>query len=123
MKMLAPIEAEPAHVALDGVDIFLLFLGRVGVVEAQMTAAGKFLGDAEVEADRLGVADMQIAVRLRREAGDHGLVPAGCEIGANDVADEVLPGFACGASATDINLSLGGVLPSRAARPILRHRS
>ena len=92
--MLAPIEAEPAHVALDGVDVFLLLLGRVGVVEAQMTAAAKFLGDAEVEADRLGVADMQIAVRLGREAGDHRLAPPGCEIGANDVADEILPGFA-----------------------------
>ena len=91
--MLAPIEAEPAHVALDGVDIFLLLLGRVGVVEAQMAAAGKFLGDAEIEADRLGVADMQIAVRLRREAGDDGLVPAGRKIGANDVADEILARF------------------------------
>ena len=93
--MLAPIEAEPAHVALDGVDIFLLFLGRIGVVEAQMTAAAELLGDAEVETDRLGVADMQIAVRLGREAGDDRLVPAGREIGANDVADEVLPGFPC----------------------------
>jgi hypothetical protein len=26
------------HVGLDGIDIFLLFLGRVGVVEAQMAA-------------------------------------------------------------------------------------
>ena len=94
IKMLAPIEAEPAHVALDGVDIFLLFLGRVGVVEAQMAAAAEFLGDAEIEADRLGVADMQIAVRLGREAGDHRLVPPGRQIGAHDVADEILPGFA-----------------------------
>ena len=70
IEMLAPVEAEPAHVALDGVDIFLLFLGRIGVVEAQIAVAAEFLGDAEIEADRLGVADMQIAVRLRREAGD-----------------------------------------------------
>ena len=69
--MLAPVEAEPAHVALDGVDIFLLLLGRIGIVEAQVTAAAEFLGDAEIQADRLGVADMQIAVRLRRKAGDH----------------------------------------------------
>ncbi len=71
VKVLPPIEAEPAHVALDGVDIFLLFLGRIGVVETQMTAAAEFLGDAEIQADRLGVADMQIAVRLGRKAGDH----------------------------------------------------
>src|SRR5208282_2636456 len=88
IKVLVPIEAEPAHVALDSVDIFLLFLGRVGVVEAQMTAAGKFLRYAEVETDRLGVADMQIAVRFGRKPRHYGLVPAGCQIGANDVADE-----------------------------------
>ncbi len=79
--MLAPIETEPAHVALDGIDIFLLFLGRIGVVEPQMAAAAEFLGDAEVQADRLGVADMQIAVRLGRKAGDYRLDASGIEIG------------------------------------------
>ena len=93
VEVLAPIEAEPAHVALDGVDIFLLFLGRIGVVEAQVAVAAEFLGDAEIEADRLGVADMQIAVRLRREAGDDRLVPAGGQVGAHDVADEILARF------------------------------
>src|SRR5881227_3717709 len=84
IEVPAPVEAEPAHVALDGVDVFLVLLGGVGVVEAQMTAAAEFLGDAEIEADRLGVADMKIAVRLRRETGDHGLAPARFEIGRND---------------------------------------
>ena len=90
IKMLAPIEAEPAHVALDGVDIFLLFLGRVGVVEAQIAVAAEFLRDAEIQADRFGVADMQIAVRLRREPGDDRLLPARGQIGANNIADEIL---------------------------------
>src|SRR5258708_22125455 len=49
-----------------------LFPGRIGVVEAQVAASGKLLRDAEIERDRLGVADMQIAVRLRRGPGhDH----------------------------------------------------
>ena len=39
IEMLAPVEAEPVHVALDRVDELLLLLGRVGVVEAQMAAA------------------------------------------------------------------------------------
>ena len=68
--MLAPIEAEPAHVLDDRIDIFLLFLGRVGVVEAQMTPAAKLLGGAEVQTNGLGMADMQIAVRLRRKSCD-----------------------------------------------------
>ncbi len=93
IEVLAPVEAEPAHVALDGVDIFLLFLGRIGVVEAQMTAAAEFLGDAEIQADRLGVADMQVAVRLGRKAGDHRFDAAGIEIGLHDVADEVAAGL------------------------------
>ena len=91
IEVLAPVEAEPAHVALDGVDVFLLFLGRIGVVEAQVAAAAEFLRDAEIEADRLGVADVQIAVRLRRKAGHHAGMPLGREIGLDDVADEVAP--------------------------------
>ena len=49
IMVLPPIEAEPAHVAHDGIDIFLLFLGRVGVVEAQVAMAAEFLGNAEIE--------------------------------------------------------------------------
>ena len=93
IEVLAPVEAEPAHVALDGVDIFLLFLGRIGVVEAQIAVAAELLRDAEIEADRLGVADMQIAVRLGRKAGDHLLDAPGVEVGLDDVADEIAAGF------------------------------
>jgi len=38
------------HVGLDGIDVFLLFFGRIGVVEAQMALAGKLLRDAEIKA-------------------------------------------------------------------------
>ena len=45
---------------------------------------------AEVEADRLGVADVQIAVRLRGEARVHAAaVLAGLQVLEDDVADEV----------------------------------
>ena len=72
VEVLAPVEAEPAHVLLDGVDVLLLLLGRVRVVEAEVAAAAELLGDAEVQADRLRVAEVQVAVRLRREARDDG---------------------------------------------------
>src|SRR5690606_32561567 len=50
-------------------------------------------GDAEVQADRLGVADVQVAVRLGRETGaDAGVLPAG-QVLADDLADEVLAGW------------------------------
>ena len=93
IEVLAPIEAEPAHVALDGVDIFLLFLGRIGVVETQMTAPAELRRHAEIQDDRLGVADMQITVRFRRKAGDDPFDASGIEIGLNDVADEIAPGL------------------------------
>ena len=89
VQVLAPVEPEPAHVRLDGVDVLLLFLHRVGVVEAQVAAAAELAGDAEVEADRLGVTDVEVAVGLRREAGDDGLHAALAEVGGDDLADEV----------------------------------
>ena len=64
-----PLEAEPAHVFLDGVDVLLLFLFGIGVVEAQVGLAAELVGEAEVEADGLGVADVQIAVGLGWKAG------------------------------------------------------
>ena len=66
-----PVEAEPAHVLLDRLDVLGLLRGRVGVVEAQVAAPAELRGDAEVEADRLGVPDVQVAVGLGREARDH----------------------------------------------------
>ena len=87
--MLAPVEPEPADVGLDGVDVLLLFLHRVGVVEAQVAAAAELAGDAEVEADGLGVADVEVAVRLRGKRVTIGLVPPLAKVGGDDLADEV----------------------------------
>lgn len=42
IQMLAPVEAEPMYVPLDGVDIFLLLLHRVGIVEAKVAAAAMY---------------------------------------------------------------------------------
>ena len=89
VEMLAPVEAEPADVFLDRVDVLLLFLDRVGVVEAQVAAAAELLGDPEVERDRLGVADVEVAVRLGREAGHDLRDPALAHVGGDDLADEV----------------------------------
>jgi hypothetical protein len=63
VEMLAPVEAEPADVFLDRIDVLLLFLDRVRVVEAKVAAPAELLGDPEVERDRLRVADVEVAVR------------------------------------------------------------
>ena len=85
-----PVEAEPLHVFHDRVDVLGVFLLRIGVVEAQVRMSAEFVGEAEVEADRLGVADVQISVGLGRKAGLHpAVVFIGLEVFENDVANEV----------------------------------
>src|SRR5450830_456065 len=83
VEVLAPLEPQPADVGLDGIDVLLLFLGGVRVVEAQVAAAAELPGDTEVEADRLRVADVEVPVRLRGEAGDDGLAPALAKVGGD----------------------------------------
>ena len=56
------------HVFLDGIDVFNLFLAWIGVVKTQIALAAEFRGKTKIEAYRLGMADMQIAVRFRWKA-------------------------------------------------------
>ena len=52
--------------------------------------SAKFVGQAEVDADRFGMADVQIAVGLGRKARLHAaIVLIGLEILQNDIADKV----------------------------------
>jgi hypothetical protein len=107
--VLLPVEAQPLDGLDDGVDVFLLFLGRVGVVEAQVAGAAVDLGQAEVEADALGVAVVQVAVGLGREAGLDAAAPlAEAAIFVDEVADEV-----AAASAGEVGAVIW-VLPWRA---------
>ncbi|MPM93206.1 hypothetical protein SDC9_140342 [bioreactor metagenome] len=62
-----PCKAEPAHVLHDGIDVFDILLGGVCIVKAQITCAVVFEGHAEVDADGLGVPDVQVAVGLGRK--------------------------------------------------------
>jgi len=87
--MLPPVEAEPADTVLDGLDVFHIFPGGVGIVEPQVAAAGIIAGQTEIETDGLGMTDMEVTVRLRRETGYDGLVLAGAQILVDDVADKI----------------------------------
>ena len=90
-QVLAPVEPQPADVGHDRVDVLLLLLGRVRVVEPEVAGAAELAGDAEVEGDRLRVPDVEVAVRLGREAGDGRRDPPRGDVGADDLADEVAP--------------------------------
>ncbi len=80
---LAPVKTQPFDRVDDGVDVFHLLFFRVGVVKPQVAHAAVVARQAEVEADALGVADVQVAVGLGREAGaDFGGVQARQRLGA-----------------------------------------
>ena len=52
-------------------------------------------GDRVVDEDRLGGADMQVAVRLRRETGMHDIDLALGEVGIDNIRQEVGKFFVC----------------------------
>ena len=66
-----PLEAQPAHILFNGIHVLHVFLDRVGVVEAQVARSVEVAGQAEIDADGLGVSDVQIAVGLGGKAGMH----------------------------------------------------
>jgi len=71
VELSLPLEAQPLDVLADGVHILDVFLHGVRVVEAQVRGAAVGLRQPEVQADALGVADVQVAVGLRWEAREH----------------------------------------------------
>src|SRR4029079_6750636 len=108
----APVEAEPADVGLDRVEVLLLLLDRGRVVEPEVAPAAELGRDPEVQADRLGMADVEVAVGLGREAGNRGGDPSGGDVGRDDLADEVAPlgrGWGLGDHARAPSTWTGGV--------------
>jgi hypothetical protein len=89
--VLTPVEAQPAHVVLDRLDVADVLRRGVRVVEAEVAAGGGvLLCDPEVEHDRLGMPDVQKAVRFRGEARhDPPFCPACRQIAVDDLTDEV----------------------------------
>ena len=69
---VAPVEAQPTDILLDGLHILHILLGGVGVVHAEVAQAVIFFGGAEVDDQGLAVTDVQVAVGLRREPGVYG---------------------------------------------------
>ena len=64
---VAPIETKPTDILTNGIDVFDFFLLRVGIVKTEIAETLVVPGDPETDADGFGVADVEIAVRLRRE--------------------------------------------------------
>ncbi len=88
-EAVLPVEAQPADVPLDRLDILLALLAGIGVVEAQKRTAAVLGSHAEVQADGFRMPDVQETIRLRREAGDDGVVLSAREVIGDDLANEI----------------------------------
>lgn len=69
IQAVIPGKAQPLDILLDSLHIFIILFGGVGIIETQVAQATKFFGDAEVDAQSLAMADMQISVRFRWKTG------------------------------------------------------
>ena len=61
---VCPFEAQPLDVLFYVFYIFRVLLHGVRVVEAQVAHAAVFLGQSEVDGNRLGVSNVQVAIRF-----------------------------------------------------------
>src|SRR5262249_21771763 len=85
-----PLKAQPFDVRHDRVYVLGLFLFRIRVIEAQVGAAAELVRQAEIQADGLGVPDVEVTIRLRRKARPNApVVLAGLQVVDEDIADEV----------------------------------
>ena len=90
-RAAAPVESEPAHVGLDLLHEVHPLLRRIRVVEPQAAHRSRVVArDAEIQTDRLGVSDVQVAVGLGREPRHHPARDlARRDVGVDRLADEV----------------------------------
>ena len=63
--------------------------GGVGVVVAKVCLSAILLGEAEVDAQALGVAEVQVTVGLRREPGHHAVHLSGLKVVLNYLFKEI----------------------------------
>ena len=90
IEVRAPVEPQPAHRRHDRVGELDVLLHRIGIVEAKMADAAVFGGEPEVQADRFGMTDMQVAIGLGRKAGDDApAVFARAQVLGDDVAQKI----------------------------------
>ena len=64
-----PAEAQPFNILLNGIYIFHILFYRIGVIKTQITNTAVIFGKAKVQANRLGMANVQITIWLRWETG------------------------------------------------------
>jgi hypothetical protein len=92
VRFLRPLDAQPAGIFLDRLDVFGFLLGGVGVVEPQVKLAAVAFGRVVVDPPRFYVADVHVPVRLRGQARADVVEASRFQVLGNRVKDE-LPGL------------------------------
>ena len=62
-----PGKAQPMDIRLDRINIFRILFRRIRIIETQIAQAMIVLSQTKIQANGLGMADMKITIRLRRE--------------------------------------------------------
>ena len=89
-RTIVPVEPEPLHIFDDRFDVKVFFFSRVGIIEAQVTQTTKLAGKTKVEADGLGMSNVEEPVRLRWKSRLDASVPLTCfQVALDDFPDEV----------------------------------
>lgn len=70
MTQFRPFEPQPTDVIHDCLGKILAFLQRVGIIKTEIGAATEFSRNAKVQTDGLGMANVQMTIRFRREPGN-----------------------------------------------------
>ena len=85
-----PVKSQPTDIGFDCINIFLFFLAGIRVVETEVAFAVVFLGQAKIQADALGVPDVQVAVGFGWKPRVNAAIPfSGLQIGFDDLLDKV----------------------------------
>src|SRR5438105_2071184 len=67
--IIGPAANKPLHIFGDGFDVLDFFLGWIGVVHAQIANPAELAGDAKVQTNGFGMANVQVTVGFGRETG------------------------------------------------------
>ena len=94
LLLTIPGEPKPLHILLDRLDVLILFLLGIGIIEAQIATAVIAFGNPEVQADRLGMTNMQVPIGFRWKTGHHlAVVFTFCKVTVDDLSDKIAGRF------------------------------
>ena len=89
LGLTRPIKTKPFNVFDNCLNIFVIFFFRVGIIKAQIAGSAKLLGKAEIQADRFGMAYMQIAIWLWWKSGNYRFNTASLKVGINYLLNKI----------------------------------